>query len=263
MFLRMKPLAWAGATLLLASHLFADYLPTTEAVLWRNRKLSDIGVLRAKMDGGWMEKTKDALGVVVSRTDGKLSVQFHALDGYCKAVRAELVQRGADVWARATGAGYVDAGLFGSVLADSAFNLSVATARGEGSYGVHDIDGFGAGCDETATWTTATAVGRLTVDARGGFAFEDARSGRTYRPLSRGLARADGGEVTDDGRLTLRFTDVLSRQAYVATYELDAVASELVVTVRGESSAALAGEGLDYPAALRTDGDDRLILPVS
>lgn len=250
------------AAILVASQADAAYLQKKETVLWRNTRLEDVKVLTGKMDGGWIGKTFGSLGVIASRTNGAMSVQFQCLDGYCKAVKAELVQRGADVAARVVRSGYTDAGRFGRVLPESVFSLEAATCRTNGTYGVHDVAAHDAGCAADATWQVSTPRGELTVDAIGGFAFKDRRNGRVYRTLSRGLVRVDEGEVTKPGTVAVKFTDCLSRVAYEATYELDDTASEIVVTVRGRADLSLP-EPLAYPAALATEGDDRLVLPIS
>jgi len=250
------------AALLVASQTNAAYLQTDETILWPKTRLADVKVLTGQMDGGWIGRTLGALGVVTSRTADKLSVQFQCLDGYCKAVEAEFVQRGDDVAARVVRSGYTNAGLFGRVLPESVFNLPVATSRTNGTYGVHHVAASDAGCTADATWTATTARGELTVDAVGGFSFKDRRNGRVYRTLSRGIVRADKGEVTKAGAVVVTFTDCLHRLAYEATYAMDKVASEFVVTVRGLPDSPLV-EPLAYPAALATEGDDRLILPIS
>lgn len=68
-----------------------------------------------------------------------ITVQFQALDGYCKAVRAHFRQEGADIVAWADKAGFADKAYFGKPMPDESFSHELATSADDGAYGVRQI----------------------------------------------------------------------------------------------------------------------------
>lgn len=118
---------------------YEPYLTATETTIWENRSLTDIESFTGTIKGGWIGTATAGIGVIYDRTPTSFSVQFQALDGYCKAVRVHFRQQGADIVASADSAGFADKAYFGKPMPDEAFGHELATVADNGAYGVRDI----------------------------------------------------------------------------------------------------------------------------
>lgn len=118
-----------------------DWGTDQKAVIWTNKKLSDVKAMRCKMSGGWFNGQEfSGRALIVSRTDKEMEVQFQAQDGaYNKAVLAFLEQVGDDVVIWGRNAGYNSSSI-GTPIADSCFNMQVSSSKNNGAYGVYDIE---------------------------------------------------------------------------------------------------------------------------
>ncbi len=110
-----------------------------KAVIWKNRRLSEIKGLVCKMSGNWMGGIEfTGRGLITSRTDEKMDVQFQVRDGtVCKAVLAHFEQSGDDIVVWGQNAGYADVQA-GTPLPN--FWLQVSSTSSNGAYGVYGIE---------------------------------------------------------------------------------------------------------------------------
>lgn len=122
---------------------YEAYLPAHETVVWKNRRLREFEEIEGYIDGAWIMGRTLAKGLITARDDMSMTVQFQALSGQCKAVRAHFRQQGADVVGYADKAGYGNAEQYGSPLPESAFVHPVSESASTGSYGVYDLEAFG------------------------------------------------------------------------------------------------------------------------
>jgi len=133
---------YAEATVYEYTEKYESYLQAQplETVIWSNRNLSEVKSFRARMKGGWMSSSKDAVGFVCDRTDGGMVVQFQCLDGVRKAVRARFRQDGSDIRAYADMCGYDNGTEIGVRMPDDVFSYEVSTNGTDGVYGVYDVE---------------------------------------------------------------------------------------------------------------------------
>ena len=124
-----------------------DWGTDEKAVIWKNRKLSDIKGLKCKMGGSWIDGDECVgRGLITSRTDERMEVQFQTINGPSsnnlinKAVLAYLEQSGDDIviWARNAGSNSLST--YGTPIPDSSFYLNVASCKTNAAYGVFDIE---------------------------------------------------------------------------------------------------------------------------
>ena len=118
---------------------YEPYLTGGETVVWKGKRLNDVRELSATLNGQWITLPHMARGVITERTDTSLTVQFQALDGICKAVRAHFRQVGDDIVARADKAGFADKSYYGKPMPDDVFKHGPATAADNGTYGAYRI----------------------------------------------------------------------------------------------------------------------------
>ncbi len=113
-----------------------------KAVIWKNRRLSEIKGLTCKMSGAWMGGIEFVgRGLITSRTDEKMEVQFQVKDGSAnKAVLAYLEQSGDDIVIWGRNAGYIYNTDAGTPIPNANFNMQVSSAKDNGAYGVYDVE---------------------------------------------------------------------------------------------------------------------------
>lgn len=114
---------------------YEPFLTAEERVVWKNTDIAEIKAVSATLQGRWIPVRHMAKGVITERTADSFTVQFQALDGYCKAVRAYFRQRGQDIVAWADRAGFDDMSYYGKRMPDASFKHELATSTENGAYG--------------------------------------------------------------------------------------------------------------------------------
>lgn len=123
------------------------------------------------MGGGWIgDKTLAAVGVIYDRTATGFSVQFQAMQGLRKVVRAHFSQSGEDIVAVADTCGSDDAPFVGPLMDEASLNSgNIATAADNGQYGVFGVvAGFEKTIDALPEDADAVEVkvGRLRLNVK-------------------------------------------------------------------------------------------------
>ena len=148
---------------------YPRFLQRTEQTLWGGgASLQEVVSLQAKMHGNWIgSEPIPAVGVIYDRTEEGFAVQFQAMQGLRKVVRARFRQSGDSIVASVDRCGSDNAPI-GTRMAETNFTQVAATTADGIGYGVFDIV---AGTAETIADLPADAdglvinVGRLTVTA--------------------------------------------------------------------------------------------------
>ena len=117
-----------------------DWGTDQKAVIWQNKKLSDVKAMRCKMSGSWFGGAeRDGRALITKRTDSAMEVQFQCQDGSaCKVVLAHLEQVGDDIVIWGQQAGYSETVKIGSPI--PGFWLQVSSTPNNGAYGVYGIE---------------------------------------------------------------------------------------------------------------------------
>ena len=115
---------------------YEPFLTTEERVIWKNTDIAQIKAVSGTLQGRWIPVRHVARGVITDRTSDSFTVQFQALDGYCKAARAYFRQRGTDIVACADKAGFDNESYYGKRMSDASFKHELATSPDNGAYGV-------------------------------------------------------------------------------------------------------------------------------